>query len=106
MSRVAQGLVSHLERPDGRGRTPAGACTGAAGGAACGDVIRISLAIDRDSPDGRICDAGFDASGCGAAIAAGSAAVSLLRGAPLLQAARIGGDEIARELGGLSAAKL
>jgi tRNA-uridine 2-sulfurtransferase len=106
MSRVAQGLVSHLERPDGRGRTPADACTGAAGGAACGDVIRISLAIDRDSRDGVICDAGFDASGCGAAIAAGSAAVSLLRGAPLLAAARIGGDEIARELGGLSAAKL
>ena len=66
---------------------PADAFTGAAGGAACGDLIRISLAIDPDSPDGQIADAGFDASGCGATIAAGSAAVGLLRGAPLLDAA-------------------
>ena len=37
----------------GRGHVPAGACTGAAGGAACGDLIRISLALDPDSPSGR-----------------------------------------------------
>ena len=98
-------LSSHLERPRGRGHTPADAFTGAAGGAACGDLIRISLALDRDSPEGCITDAGFDASGCGATIAAGSAVVGLLRGAPLLAAARIGAAEIAQELGGLSAAK-
>ena len=63
------------------------------------------MAIDPDSPQGQIADAGFDASGCGATIAAGSAAVGLLRGVPLLAAARIGADQIAAELGGLSAAK-
>ncbi len=84
---------------------PVLACTGAAGGAACGDLIRISVALDRDSADGRIADAGFDASGCGATVAAGSAAVSLLRGAALLSAARIGADQISQELGGLSVAK-
>ena len=98
-------LAEHLERPLGRGHSPAGCCTGAAGGAACGDLIRISLAIDPHSCRGQIHDAGFDASGCGALIAAGSAAVSLLRGAPLLAAARIGTDTIAGELGGLSATK-
>jgi tRNA-specific 2-thiouridylase len=98
-------LISHLECPIGRGHTPDDAFTGAAGGAACGDLIRISLALDRDSPDGRIRDAGFDASGCGATIAAGSAVVSLMRGAPLLATARIGAAEIAQELGGLSAGK-
>ena len=56
-----------------------GAHTGAAGGAACGDLIRVSLALDPGSPDGRILDAGYDASGCGATIAAGSAVVALLR---------------------------
>jgi tRNA-specific 2-thiouridylase len=50
-------------------------------------------------------DAGFDASGCGATIAAGSAVVGLLRGTPLLTAARIGPDRIAQELGGLSPSK-
>jgi tRNA-specific 2-thiouridylase len=98
-------LVDHLQVPRGRGHTPADAFTGAAGGAACGDLIRISLAIDPDSPSGTISDAGFDASGCGTSIAAGSATVGLLRGAPLLQAARIGAAEIASELGGLIASK-
>jgi len=101
----AEGLVNHLEAPRRRGHAPADACTGAAGGAACGDLIRISVAIDPDSPDGRVEDAGFDASGCGATVAAGSAAVSLLRGVSLLRAAEIGTEEIAEELGGLSLTK-
>jgi tRNA-uridine 2-sulfurtransferase len=99
-------LANHMEMPVGRGHVPCDACTGAAGGAACGDLIRISIALDRDSPDGRILDAGFDASGCGAAIAAGSATVELVHGAGLLDAARIGAPRIAAELGGLSASKL
>jgi len=99
-------LVSHLERPLGRGHTPEHAFTGAAGGAACGDLIRLSVAIDSDNEDGLIEDAGFDASGCGAMLAAGSATVGLIRGAPLLLAARVGAREIAEELGGLSVSKL
>jgi tRNA-uridine 2-sulfurtransferase len=98
-------LATHMHDPLGRGHTPEVASTGAAGGAACGDLIRISVAIDPSSPDGAILDAGFDARGCGATIAAGSATVALVRGAPLLQAARVGAGEIAAELGGLSPAK-
>jgi tRNA-specific 2-thiouridylase len=98
-------LLTHLEHPLGRGHTPAEAMTGAAGGAACGDLIRISLEVDPDSPDGLIRDAGFDADGCGAVVAAGSATVALLREAPLLEAAKIGPARIAEELGGLSPAK-
>jgi len=105
VSITAEELISHLERPLGRGHSPQDAFTGAAGGAACGDLVRISVAIDADSDVGRIQDAGFDARGCGATVAAGSAAVGLLRGAPLLAAAQIGAQEIADELGGLSAAK-
>jgi tRNA-specific 2-thiouridylase len=100
-----EAFAQHLEAPLAREHTPAEAFTGAAGGAACGDLIRISIAIDPDSPDGRIADAGFDASGCGASIAAGSAVVGLVRGVPLLEAARVGVEEVARELGGLSAGK-
>jgi len=105
VSATAEGLQYHLHDPQGRGLMPDGACTGAAGGAACGDLVRISVALDESDPDGGIVRAGFDARGCGAMLAAGSAAVSLLRGTPLLDAARIGADEIDRELGGLSAAK-
>jgi tRNA-uridine 2-sulfurtransferase len=51
-------------------------------------------------------DAGFEASGCGAAIAAASAVVELVRGAGLLDAARVGTHAVAAELGGLSPGKL
>jgi tRNA-specific 2-thiouridylase len=94
-------LSEHLARPRGRGHTPFGSHTGAAGGAACGDLVRLSVAIEGD----RIVDAGFDASGCGATLAAGSAAVALIEGQPLLEAARVGAEVIACELGGLSPAK-
>ncbi len=43
-----------MENPLGRGHTPARACTGVAGGAACGDLIRISVEVAQDSPDGKI----------------------------------------------------
>ncbi|HEV3071522.1 MAG TPA: tRNA 2-thiouridine(34) synthase MnmA [Solirubrobacteraceae bacterium] len=99
-------LAQHLERPSGRGHTPAGAVTGAAGGAACGDLVRVSLSVDPADPEGRIADIGFDAYGCGTAIAAGSAVVELVCRVPLLQAARVSAEDIAEELGGLSSAKL
>jgi tRNA-specific 2-thiouridylase len=98
-------FATHLHHPSGRGRTPADAHTGAAGGAKCGDLVRISVRVDPDSADGRVADAGFDASGCGAAVAAGSAAVALVRGEPLLAAARVGAERISAELGGLSASR-
>ncbi len=99
------GLRLHLENPRARGQTPLGAFTGAAGGAACGDLVRISLALAGARAPGVIADAGFDAAGCGASIAAGSAAVALVCGRGLLDAARVGAHEIAEELGGLSPSK-
>ncbi|HUA10498.1 MAG TPA: tRNA 2-thiouridine(34) synthase MnmA [Solirubrobacteraceae bacterium] len=101
MAAAATELAAHLESPAGRGHTPARALTGAAGGATCGDLVRVSLAVNED---GAIHDAGFDASGCATVIAAGSATVSLVTGTDLLAAARVGPREIAAELGGLGAA--
>jgi tRNA-specific 2-thiouridylase len=92
----------HLTSPQGHRHVPDGACTVTAGGGSCCDSVEISISISDD----RVADAGFDAHGCGAATAAGSAAVTLLRGRPVLEAARIGPKEISEELGGLSPAKL
>ncbi len=92
-------FAQHLAAP--RGHMPEQAHTGAAGGAACGDIVRLSVSVAADT----VADAGFDASGCGAAIAAGSAAVALVRGRPLLDAARVDADAIASELGGLAPGK-
>jgi tRNA-uridine 2-sulfurtransferase len=92
----------HLTSPQGHRRTPPGAFTATVDGGACCDQVALSLSIDGD----RVIDAGFDAHGCGAATAAGSAAVTLVRGSLVLDAARIGAAEIAAELGGLSPGKL
>ena len=92
----------HLRHPRGRGRAVSDAFDGAAGGAACGDLVRVSVAVEGD----RVRAVGFEASGCGATIAAASAAVELAEGAGLIEAARIGSPQIAAELGGLSAGKL
>ncbi|HEX8974978.1 MAG TPA: tRNA 2-thiouridine(34) synthase MnmA [Solirubrobacteraceae bacterium] len=91
----------HLTSPQGRGHAPAGAASATAGGWVCGDEITLSLTVSGD----RVDDAGFIASGCGASTAAASAAVTLVRGTGVLDAARIGPAEIASELGGLSPAK-
>jgi tRNA-specific 2-thiouridylase len=98
----AEAFAEHLDFPRGRGHVPPDSFSGSAGGAACGDLIRVDLAIAGD----QVVDAGFEASGCGAAVASGSAAVELLRGASVLDAARIGAAEVSAELGGLSPGKL
>ena len=92
----------HLRHSRGRAREIAGGHDGAAGGHVCGDLVRISLAVGGE----RVSAAGFEAAGCGATIAAGSAAVELVEGQHVLDAARIGSARIAAELGGLSAGKL
>src|SRR4051794_27522636 len=89
-------LEDHLTAPRGRGRLAPYAAT--AGGAPCGDLIGIGVTVEGE----RVADAGFDAGGCAAARAAGSAVVEMVKGAPFLEAARVTPQLIADELGGLS----
>jgi tRNA-uridine 2-sulfurtransferase len=91
----------HLSAPRGRGRLGGWPHTGAAGGAACGDLVRVAVRVEGD----RIAEAGFSASGCGAVTAAGSAAVELAEGTALLDAARLTAGDIADALGGLAPSK-
>jgi tRNA-specific 2-thiouridylase len=96
----------HLTSPRGRGRLPddAAGASGVAGTKACGDIVRFGLTLSEDGT--HVADAGYEAEGCGSTIAAGSAAVELAVGRPLLDVARVGAREISDELGGLSPAKL
>jgi tRNA-specific 2-thiouridylase len=95
-------FAEHLSHPIGRGHAVADGHAGSAGGSICGDVVRIDVRVAGE----RVTDAGFEASGCGALTAAASACVELVRGAPLLDAARVGSSAVAAELGGLSVGKL
>jgi tRNA-specific 2-thiouridylase len=78
-----------------------GAFTGAAGGAACGDLSRLSLVLQ----DGSIFRVSFDAEGCGATRAATAAVAEMVEGSAVLDAARIGTDEVDEAIGGLTPAK-
>ncbi|HEV3053276.1 MAG TPA: tRNA 2-thiouridine(34) synthase MnmA [Solirubrobacteraceae bacterium] len=92
----------HLTSPQGHRRFPVQAPRVDVDGGACCDRIEFAVSVRAD----RVADAGFEAHGCGAATAAGSAAVTLARGREILEVARIGAPQIAEELGGLSPGKL
>ena len=74
--------------------------SGAAGGAPCGDLVRIAVRVDGDA----VTDVDFEATGCAAARAAGRAVVELVEDTPLLDAARLTPDHVAHALAGLSPA--
>lgn len=80
---------------------PPGAFTGAAGGAACGDLARISLGIEA----GVVSTAVFATEGCAATRAACACACELVEGESVLDAAGIGATTIEEALGGLSPAR-
>ena len=90
-------LEQYLADDSRRGRAPDRAFSGSAGGSACGDLVRLSLA----ATGGRIERVTLDNQGCAATSAATAATAELAEGLPVLEAARIGPDEIESELGGL-----
>jgi tRNA-uridine 2-sulfurtransferase len=95
-------LFEHFLRDEARrGPAPDDAFTGAAGGAACGDLSRISLCLDA----GRVASVTFDAEGCGATRAATAAVAELVDGETVVDAARIGTDEVDEAIGGVTPAK-
>jgi tRNA-specific 2-thiouridylase len=80
-----------------RGPAPDGAFSGSAGGAPCGDLVRLSLSVS----EGRIEAVSFDHEGCSATAAATAATAELAEGTAVLDAALLGPDEIESQLGGL-----
>jgi tRNA-specific 2-thiouridylase len=84
-----------------RGPSPDDAFTGAAGGAACGDLSRLSLTVD----GGRVSSVTFDTEGCGATRAATAALAETIEDATILEAASMSIDDTEALLGGLELSK-
>jgi tRNA-uridine 2-sulfurtransferase len=95
---TAESIEHFLSDHSRRGPVPDGAFTGAAGGAPCGDLVRISL-VARDGVIERVTQ---DAEGCAPSRAAAAAVASLAEGRGALDAALIDSGRIAAELGGLA----
>ncbi|HEX5983444.1 MAG TPA: tRNA 2-thiouridine(34) synthase MnmA [Solirubrobacterales bacterium] len=100
---MSRELFDHYLRDESRkGPAAEDAFTGAAGGAACGDYSRLSLAVS----DGRIEDVTIDSGGCGSTIAATAAVAEMVDGLPVLEAAAIDVAAVDEAIGGLTPAKL
>jgi tRNA-uridine 2-sulfurtransferase len=84
-----------------RGPAPDDAFTGAAGGAACGDLSRLSFTV----AGGRVASVTFDTEGCGATRAATAALAETIDGATIFEAASISIDDTEALLGGLEPSK-
>ena len=90
-------LEHYLTDARRRGEPLAGGFDGAAGGAPCGDLARISVVL----ASGAVDRVSWDAEGCATAAAAAAATAELVAGSATLEAARLGPDDIAAELGGV-----
>ena len=95
-----EALLAYLEdrRHEGPELTATGCFTGAAGGTACGDLVRISIRV----ADSRIAEVTSASDGCAPTRAATAAVAEMVLDQPVLVAAGIGEDAIAERLGGLS----
>ena len=99
IARVDSAALEHYLDDDSRfGEPLPGAFRGSAGGAACGDLIAISLRLD----SGCVADVRQSGTGCAAARAAAAAVAELADGAGLRDAALIDAAAVSTELGGLS----
>jgi len=94
----SEAIDHYLSDRSRRGTALQGSHSGSAGGAPCGDLVRVSVLAQA----GRLERVSFDAEGCAATAAATAATAELAEGASVLEAARIDPEQIASELGGLA----
>jgi nitrogen fixation NifU-like protein len=92
-------VLSHYENPrnvGSFGKEDADVGVGMVGAPACGDVLKLSIKVDKET--GLITDARFKAYGCGSAIASSSLVTEWIKGKTLDEAITIKNSQIAEEL--------
>jgi NifU-like protein len=86
--------VGEIENPDGIGEV---------GSLACGDALKLTFRLDKNS---RIIDAKFKTFGCASAIASSSVLTEIIKGMTIEQASKVTNKDIADYLGGLPEQKM
>ena len=96
-------VMEHFTNPRNVGEIEDADGVGQIGNPVCGDVMRISIAVDdRD----HIADVKFKTFGCGAAVATSSMVTEMVMGMSLAEAADISNKAVAEALGGLPPNKM
>jgi nitrogen fixation NifU-like protein len=95
-------VMDHFSNPRNVGEIEDADGVGQIGNPVCGDVMRISIAVDDD----RIEDIKFKTFGCGAAVATSSMVTELVMGKTLAEAADLSNKAVAEALGGLPPNKM
>ncbi len=95
-------LLDHFEHPRNAGSVPLPDAKARVENPACGDVLEITLKLDGT----RIAAIGFQAKGCVASMACGSAITELVRGRSADEARRVSREDLLREVGGLPPASM
>lgn len=97
--------MDHFINPRNMGDLKDADAIGEVGAAACGDIMKISLKIDKDT--NKVIDARFRTFGCGSAIAASSMATELIKGRTIDDLEKnFDNDQIVDALGGLPPVKI
>lgn len=97
-------VLDHFHNPRNYGEIPNADATGEVGSMACGDALRLTLKIDKQTE--KILDVKFQTFGCGSAIASSSAMTEMIKGMSLEEAGKITNAEISKFLGGLPPEKM
>ena len=93
----SQRLLDHFQNPRNVGELPAPAITVEATNPACGDLLRLSVLFQNDVA-GQV---RFQAKGCTAAVAAGSALTELIQGKHRSEIGKLRARSVENALGGL-----
>ena len=96
-------VMDHFTNPRNVGEIEDADGVGQIGNPVCGDVMRISIAVDDKD---HIADVKFKTFGCGAAVATSSMVTEMVMGKSLQEAADISNKAVAEALGGLPPNKM
>ena len=97
-------VKDHFKNPRNVGEIKNPDAVGEVGNIICGDALRLTLRIDKDSD--KIIDAKFQTFGCASAIASSSVLTEMIKGMTVEKASKITNKDIANYLSGLPEEKM
>ena len=94
-------LLDHFENPRNAGEVEAPDAAARLENPACGDILELTLKLERKLEGDRIAEIRFRAKGCVASMACGSAITELIEGKTVEEARLVIREELIRKIGGL-----